>query len=316
MHNKAFLIDAWQFHEGKAQRYSAEHAPAADVQIWYHCDRNDKGLTAWLQSEGIDHGIISTLLAEDTRPRFQQFDDGESMLIVRGVNLNEGSEPDDMLSIRFLFVGNRLYSMRRVPSKAVTGVRELLATGQGPKSLEELITTIIEQLHMRIENFLDPIEDFIDELDSDVVNSKRIQELNDVKRRLLKLNRFLKPQSYALDALHKANLSRFKKFKVRLDHQRDTLLRILEGIEFDLAQINLVSESMQQITADRMNRNTYMLSVIAGVFLPLGFLTGLFGINIGGMPGVENGDAFTIFCIAMGIISAGVLLVFRRLKFV
>ena len=286
------------------------------MQIWYHCDRNDKGLAAWLQSEGIDHGIITTLLAEDTRPRFQQFDDGESMLIVRGVNLNEGSQPDDMLSIRFLFVGNRLYSMRRVPSKAVTGVRESLATGQGPKSLEELVTTIIEQLHMRIENFLDPIEDFIDELDSDVVNSKRIQELNDVKRRLLKLNRFLKPQSYALDALHKANLSRFKKFKVRLDHQRDTLLRILEGIEFDLAQINLVSESMQQITADRMNRNTYMLSVIAGVFLPLGFLTGLFGINIGGMPGVENGDAFMIFCVAMAIISAGVLLVFRRLKFV
>jgi zinc transporter len=35
--------------------------------------------------------------------------------------------------------------------------------------------------------------------------------------------------------------------------------------------------------------------VIAAIFLPLGFLTGLLGINLGGMPGAENPDAFWVF---------------------
>ncbi len=39
----------------------------------------------------------------------------------------------------------------------------------------------------------------------------------------------------------------------------------------------------------------YLLSVITAIFLPLGFLTGLFGINLGGMPGAEYKWGFWIF---------------------
>jgi zinc transporter len=51
-----------------------------------------------------------------------------------------------------------------------------------------------------------------------------------------------------------------------------------------------------------MNRTMYILSIVASIFLPLGFLTGLFGINIGGMPGTESSAAFGIFSILMLII--------------
>ena len=37
-----------------------------------------------------------------------------------------------------------------------------------------------------------------------------------------------------------------------------------------------------------------MLTIVAGIFLPLGFLTGLMGINVGGMPGVEDSHAFWV----------------------
>jgi len=72
---------------------------------------------------------------------------------------------------------------------------------------------------------------------------------------------------------------------------------------------------LQQAVAEKMNRNTYWLSVIAGVFLPLSFLTGVFGINIGGMPGVENEDAFEIFTYALIIIAVVEFLLLRRLRF-
>jgi zinc transporter len=60
----------------------------------------------------------------------------------------------------------------------------------------------------------------------------------------------------------------------------------------------------------RLERNGYRLSVVAAIFLPLGFLTGLFGVNVGGMPGVQSGHAFLLLCIGMaviGVVSAAVM---------
>ena len=63
-----------------------------------------------------------------------------------------------------------------------------------------------------------------------------------------------------------------------------------------------------------MNQTMYMLSIVAAIFLPLGFLTGLLGINVGGMPGVDNVHAFGITVILLIIIMVVQLLVFRKLK--
>jgi zinc transporter len=54
-----------------------------------------------------------------------------------------------------------------------------------------------------------------------------------------------------------------------------------------------------------MNTRMYVLSVVAAIFLPLGFLTGLLGINVGGIPGTENPWAFLIF----SLLIVGILVV-------
>lgn len=56
----------------------------------------------------------------------------------------------------------------------------------------------------------------------------------------------------------------------------------------------------------------YVLSIVAGIFLPLGLLTGLLGINVGGIPGTESPWAFTIFCIMLGLIAGWQIWLFKR----
>jgi len=61
-------------------------------------------------------------------------------------------------------------------------------------------------------------------------------------------------------------------------------------------------------------RATYMLTIVAGIFLPLGFLTGLLGINVGGIPGVNDGHAFWwVAGICLAIIAV-LMAIFKRLK--
>ncbi|KLU19199.1 hypothetical protein ABE79_06380 [Proteus mirabilis] len=54
--------------------------------------------------------------------------------------------------------------------------------------------------------------------------------------------------------------------------------------------------------ADAMNRRTYTMSLMAMLFLPTTFLTGLFGVNLGGIPGNEFPYGFTIFCLSLFVL--------------
>ena len=50
----------------------------------------------------------------------------------------------------------------------------------------------------------------------------------------------------------------------------------------------VIQDELSNRLSDRMNRNMYLLSVVAAIFLPLGFLTGLLGVNVAGIPGTDS----------------------------
>jgi zinc transporter len=50
------------------------------------------------------------------------------------------------------------------------------------------------------------------------------------------------------------------------------------------------------------------------VFLPLGFLTGLLGINVGGIPGVDDSNAFWVVCGLCGVVFVMQIVLFWRWK--
>ncbi len=58
----------------------------------------------------------------------------------------------------------------------------------------------------------------------------------------------------------------------------------------------------------------YVLSVIAAIFLPLGFLTGLLGINVGGIPGADNPEAFWLFGAGLFCLVLIEVFIFKKLK--
>ena len=84
-------------------------------------------------------------------------------------------------------------------------------------------------------------------------------------------------------------------------------ITLVSGVRYDQDEIRARAVASSE-------KATYMLTIVAGIFLPLSFLTGLMGINVGGMPGVEDGDAFwwvTGGCVAIIVV---LLAIFKRLK--
>ena len=71
----------------------------------------------------------------------------------------------------------------------------------------------------------------------------------------------------------------------------------------------------EQITndlAERTNRTMYILSLVAAIFPPLGFITDLFGTNLLGAPGAAHPSGFGILVAAQAALA--VVLIFRWLR--
>lgn len=312
----SFIIDAWDFNQQPPVRVE-DLTQKPQVGCWYHLQRDTEGLQDWLRQAEIPEPLIDAMTEEDTRPRFQRLKEG-FVLLLRGVNLNEGAAPEDMLSLRILSYKGVVYTVRKRPFKAITHIRHSLEKQDGPESLNDFLVHLVEQLNLRIEDVIDAVEIKIEDMEAEGYDNTagQQQELSRLHRRLLRLNRFVRPQLAALDKFTtESERVMDNELHQWLLNERDTTQRLLEQIDLMLEQLWMQRELLQQAVAEKMNRNTYWLSVIAGVFLPLSFLTGVFGINIGGMPGVENEDAFEIFTYALIIIAVIEFLLLRRLRF-
>lgn len=308
-----FIISSWDFTTGAAKQ-NPPQPQAIRPDHWYHCQRDAAGVRDWLEAQALPAAIIDSLLADDTRPRFEQFNHDCFLMILRCINLNEGSAPDDMLSLRILWYKGALISTRKLSSRAVSNLIKQLENGTGPNNLPALLLAMSNGISDIISDFLAPVETRIDDLENE--SQVDVKDLNALHSRLLRLRRYLKPQRYVFDDLLHANLPALSSQKNHFKNSLDTIARLNESIEFYIDQINLYLANVSQQQAEMMNRNTYLFSVIAGIFLPAGFFTGLLGVNIGGIPGVENPVAFTVFCIGLLVVVALEVMILKKLRFI
>ena len=94
----------------------------------------------------------------------------------------------------------------------------------------------------------------------------------------------------------------------------DRLSRYLEDLDVSKESALVLQDDLNNRAATQMNRTMFVFSIIAAIFLPLGFVTGLLGINVGGMPGVDSGAAFWITVVILAVIVGIEFMLFRLMK--
>ncbi len=290
--------------------------PDAGV-LWVHIDVNDEPSRHWLRGEsGLAESTVDALLADETRPR-SQISDAGSLVVLRGVNTNPGDNPEDMVSVRMWIEANRIVSTRRRQLLSVQDVRAALDEGTGPVSSGAFLANLIGRLADRIGAFVDTIEDRIEEAEehgfSDDPSSRR-HVISGLRRQIASVRRFLAPQRDALDRLYRQPgglLSNSEANELR--EEADRVTRYLEDIDLARERLVVMQEEFIAQQAQEQNSRMYVLSVVAAIFLPLTFVTGLLGMNVGGLPGLESPYGFVVSVVTM-VVSAAALLLFFRWK--
>lgn len=304
---------------GAVEHSSVEQACDSNSPLWFHFDANNSEAMQGVRSAdpGMDDFSLEALFDRDVRPRTLVLDNGV-LIILRGINHNEGDEPEDMIAVRLWITPTRIISLRYRKSKALMQVAESLDQKRGPKSIGDIFSSICTNLFGYIENSINLLDEEIDILETKVVDEPGRQlrlEIAETRKSAIMLRRYIAPQKEAMNQLRFAEVSWLNQKHIRrIQEAQDSLLRSIEELDAIRERAQVVKDELVNSLSDRLNRNLYVLSVITAIFLPLGFLTGLFGINIGGMPGVDSGAAFSIFVMSLSLLVVIQIILFKLFK--
>ncbi len=286
--------------------------------IWLHLNMLNDEARSWIeQQRDIPYAAASALLAGETRPRMTAFENG-LVVNLRGVNLNEGAEPEDMVSIRIWLSRKKLVTTRRRRLRAAQDVRADIIGGMKMVNSGAIVARLASKLTGLAEPYVLEIEEDVDDLEAAMLDGEDAglrAKLAGTRQSAVHFRRFIAPQRDALNRLAGDESTLFEPHtKIELREIADRVTRMTEDIDAVRERAMVLQDQLTDQRAEQMNRNMMVLSVVAAIFLPLGFLTGLFGINVGGMPGVESRFAFWIVvavCLLIGLI---LLMVFRTKK--
>jgi zinc transporter len=265
----------------------------------------------------LPEAAIDGLVRSDARPRALHIRNG-ILLNLRGVNLNPGQDPEDMVSLRLWIERGRLISVRHRRILAAQDIREDLDDGKGPLSIQDLMFVLIEKLATRISDFIDTLEERIDALElaeeSEDPLELRSQVLQ-IRRQAAGVRRFLAPQREALESFtRQAKDLMDENYILFIHEQSDRIMRYVEDLDLIRERAMVMQEELMNRMAQEQNSRMYVLSLVAAIFLPISFVTGLFGMNVAGLPGIDNPSAFLYVSLFMGVVVGGIFVWFRRKK--
>ena len=287
--------------------------------LWLHLDRVYPDLDDWLEASlDLNEATADVLLSNETRPR--AFRENDSLItVLRGINFNPGAEPEDMIAMQIWCDGSRLITLRRRRLQTPRDVHGELLAGRGPATIGDLFTALLEHMVAKMNRAIVDMNDHIDLMEAEDEDERdtgaMLTTIADIRRNCLALKRYMSPQHEALILIHKnppAWLSQANLADIRETGER--LRRYLDDLDVSKESAIVLQDDLNNRAAAQMNKTMYMLSIVAAVFLPLSFLTGLLGINVGGMPGVGSGSAFWVTVVLLGLLMGVQFLVFRKLK--
>lgn len=297
-----------------------------DGTVWCHFERDHAASADWVTREGgFDPVVAEALIEEDSRPRVEPVDDG-LLIILRGVcaappeEAEEPREDVDLVPLHIWVDERRLVSLRDSGHylTALRDIRLALETGKGPRSTGELLAMVSDKLVRDLEPVLDQMDEEVDELDDLIFegDAGQVRErLKLLRRRSVQLKRYLAPQRDALTRIEHDDAPWLtNRDKLRMREVIDKLLRFIDYLDSIRDRTGILHDDLSTVISERIAHNSNRLAALAALLLPPSLIAGLFGMNVGGIPGVHEGYAFLAVVACVAVMSAATLFILRKIN--
>ncbi|MCV3210346.1 transporter [Mesorhizobium sp. YC-39] len=219
---------------------------------------------------------------------------------------------------RFALNDTMLVGARKQPLQSVDNIRKAIENGSRKfRSPAELIEAVVGQsfdgMVAELSGLGDTLDGIEDRIVCDAWHNER-QALVDARRHLVVIHRQMATLSNLfrhLDHSHRNDLpDTINDMAARLSHRAHTLYHDGEQLQ---ARARLLQDELMAKLTTESNRLLYVLSVMTAVLLPMTIISGLFGMNVGGLPFLETPSGFWIVTLFSFAVAAIVFFVVTRL---
>ena len=266
--------------------------------VWLHLDGNEEETLDWLKDHaGLPDTVIYALTATETRPRSDAIEGG-ALINLRGPV--DGEPIDDMLaSIRAWVEQGRAISVAFRPIAGLDALKERLERGE-IKDPGDLISALAITITKRLDPVIADLGDLVDACETQLEPDRAFE----TRRRIaaarsdaIAYRRFIAPQREALGNLARLDAPWLEDDdRLHLREAADRFARMAEELEAVRERAALIHEQLTDVRSEQIERRALLLSVVALVFLPLTFVTGLLGMNVEGIPFAHEPWAFAAVC--------------------
>ncbi|HFZ8993364.1 TPA: zinc transporter ZntB [Citrobacter freundii] len=316
--NVSDAVFAWRL-DGQGGVKGVEDDDVIDSQhpCWLHLNYTHPDSAQWLASTPLlPNSVRDALAGESLRPRVSRLGEG-TLITLRCINGSTDERPDQLVAMR-LYIDERLIvSTRQRKVLALDDVVSDLDEGTGPTDCGGWLVDICDALTDHASEFIEQLHDKIIDLEDNLLDQHIPPRgfLALLRKQLIVMRRYMTPQR---DVFARLASERFPWMnddqRRRMQDISDRLGRGLDEIDACIARTGVMADEIAQVMQESLARRTYTMSLMAMVFLPSTFLTGLFGVNLGGIPGGEWRFGFSVFCILLVVLIGSVAMWLHRSK--
>jgi len=311
-------VFAWIL-DGKGGVKPLENDDTIDKEhpCWLHLNYTHSESAQWLATTPLLPNTVRDALAgESTRPRVTRMGDG-TLITLRCINGSTDERPDQLVAMRLYMDERLIVSTRQRKVLALDDVVQDLNDGTGPTDGGSWLVDICDALTDHASEFIEELHDKIIDLEDNLLDQQIPPRgfLALLRKQLIVMRRYMAPQRDVYARLASERLPWMTDdHRRRMQDIADRLGRGLDEIDACISRTAIMADEIAQVMQESLARRTYTMSLMAMVFLPSTFLTGLFGVNLGGIPGGDWRLGFSLFCLMLVVLIGGVTWWLHRSK--
>ena len=254
------------------------------------------------------------------RPKFENYGDTD-FIVLRMPSLT----PELVLEQLSMFLRDRfVITIQERPGDCFDALRDRIRNAKGRVRSRgaaylaySVLDAIVETFYPVVESYSDRLE----EIESRVLANETenvVAEVHTVRHDLRVLRRAVAPTREVLSAMARAEESDFDRdTHVFLRDCHDHTVQLMEALDTNRELASSLMDMHLSNVSMRMNEVMKVLTIIATIFMPLGFIAGVYGMNFDGgispwnMPELRWRYGYPFALGAMGLAAIGLLWFFR-----
>ncbi len=258
------------------------------------------------------------IMNTDQRPKVVE-KDGNLTFFLKILNFDEKTEKISSDQVTIVLRKNTVITFQEKPALYFEPVRERIRSGKGrirTSGADYLAYSLIDTL---VDGYLHTIEKLgflLESMEEKVLHDsdrKTVEKIYRLKNNIGFLRKSIFPLKEIMISLNKSesDLIQRKTFQYLKDLS-DLATQALEAVEIYHNMTNDYLNIYHSNVANRTNDVMKVLTIFASIFIPLTFIASIYGTNFDYLPELHFKYAYFIMLIVMLLVAAGMLIFFRK----